>query len=119
MTERAQLLLNRKNKHACSVYWSNKQLLKLSSTTLSSVWTIYGTYKAQCPLLRFHVHELQNCLLERKSAHVMLVIVAFACSATILTSKIITDIIETRSEFSGCAESCDKFVSSPSCQTIK
>jgi len=36
---------------------------------------------------------------------------AFFCSATMLTSKIIPQITEKHSEVSGCANSCDIFVS--------
>jgi len=34
------------------------------------------------------------------------------CSATMLTSKIVTQITENHSESSGCTNSCNKFVSS-------
>jgi len=36
---------------------------------------------------------------------------AFFCSATMLTSRLITEIIENHSEVSVCANSCNKFVS--------
>jgi len=37
------------------------------------------------------------------------------CSATILTSKIITEGVENHSECCGCVNSCNKFVSTRSC----
>jgi len=37
------------------------------------------------------------------------------CSPTMLTAKIITEITENHSEFSGCPNSCNKFISSQSC----
>jgi len=40
------------------------------------------------------------------------------CSSTLLTSKIITEIIENHSEFSGCPNSCNKCVSSRSWGTM-
>jgi len=36
------------------------------------------------------------------------------CSSTMLTSKIITEMIENHSELSGCPNSCNKFISSRS-----
>jgi len=36
------------------------------------------------------------------------------CSPTMLISKMITEIIENRSEFSGCPNNCNKFVQSRS-----
>ena len=33
------------------------------------------------------------------------------CSSTMLTSKIITEIIENHSEFFGCSKSCNDYVS--------
>jgi len=36
------------------------------------------------------------------------------CSSTLVTLKITTEIIENHSEFSGCPNSCNKFVSSRS-----
>ena len=41
------------------------------------------------------------------------------CAATMLTSEVITEIIENHSEVSGWANSCNKFVSNRSCQTMK
>jgi len=41
------------------------------------------------------------------------------CSVTILTSKIITEIIENHSEFFCWVNSCNKFVSIRSCQNMK
>jgi len=38
----------------------------------------------------------------------------YFCSSTMLTSKIITGIIENHSEFSGCSKSCNEYVSSRS-----
>jgi len=38
------------------------------------------------------------------------------CSATMLTSKIITERVENPSECCGCVNSCNKFVSTRSCQ---
>jgi len=37
------------------------------------------------------------------------------CSATMLTSKIITESVENHSECCGCVNSCNKFVSTRSC----
>ena len=41
------------------------------------------------------------------------------CSSAMLTSKIITEIIENHSEFSGCSKSCNHYVSSRSWSTTK
>jgi len=41
------------------------------------------------------------------------------CSAKMFSSKIITNIVENHSEFSGWANSCNKFVSSRSLSTMK
>ena len=41
------------------------------------------------------------------------------CSSTMLTPKIITEIIENHSEFSGCSKSCNDYVSSRSWKTTK
>jgi len=41
------------------------------------------------------------------------------CSSRMLTSKIMTEIIENHSEFSGCPSSCSKFISSQSWWTMK
>jgi len=41
------------------------------------------------------------------------------CSSTVLTSNIITEIIENHSEFSVCQNSCNKFVSRRSWSTMK
>jgi len=41
------------------------------------------------------------------------------CSSTMFTSKITTEIIENHSEFSGCSNSCNKFVSSRTWRTMK
>jgi len=35
----------------------------------------------------------------------------YFCLSTMLTSKIITEIIENHSELSGCPNSCNKFIS--------
>ena len=43
----------------------------------------------------------------------------FICSATMLTSKLITEIIGNHSQFYVCANSCSKFVSSRSWQIMK
>jgi len=39
----------------------------------------------------------------------------FFCSATMLTTKMISEITENHSEISGCANSCNQFISSRSC----
>jgi len=39
---------------------------------------------------------------------------AYFCSATMLTSKVMTKIIENRYEFFECADICNKFISSRS-----
>jgi len=41
------------------------------------------------------------------------------CSATMLTSNTVTEIIENNIEFSECANSCSKYVSSRSWYTVK
>jgi len=41
-------------------------------------------------------------------------LVGLSVHSAMLTSKIITEIIENHSEFSGCANSCNKFVSNRS-----
>jgi len=40
------------------------------------------------------------------------------CSATMLTSKIITESVENHSECCGCLNNCNKFVSTRSCQPL-
>ena len=49
-----------------------------------------------------------------KSAPILVILFAFPCSATMLTSKVVTEIIENHSECYVCANSCNKFVSSRS-----
>ena len=52
-----------------------------------------------------------------KSAPTMAIL--FVCSATMLTSKLITEIIGNHSQFYVCANSCKKIVSSRSWQIMK
>jgi len=50
----------------------------------------------------FDVPRVQNCLLEfsvNTPIAIMVIIFAFTCLATMLTSKLITEIIENHSEF--------------------
>jgi len=58
---------------------------------------------------------------ERKRINNNTIVTNYACfcSPTTLTSKTITKIIENRFEFSRCANSCNKFISNRSWQTMK
>ena len=61
------------------------------------------------------LRKTENLKKQKKSLQIMF----FFCSSTMLTSKIITEIIENCSEFSGCPNSCNEFYSSRSWKTIK